>query len=197
MCGGLASGIWSALRYKVELWLGVKLARTDDDGAELPPRVKIFCSSSTDRRRRKDFRFERVGLADPSTSGGSASSVEDLVDVATQSSRDGPGEVSRLGEAMDSAGDMGRVGGADSVATRVGEVGDISSSEGVAGRLLWFSLNELKSCPRVRDLRLEMDGDVGLGVPSSCWHECLVGSVAGACDSDSACRGCSLTDALR
>lgn len=73
-----------------------------------------------------------------------------------------------------SVGDMGRLMAEEeeSEETRVGEVGDMSSSDGDADRLDALSrlLNVVNSAPRVTDLRLDTEGDAGLGEDeSSAW----------------------------
>ena len=108
--------------------------------------MKIFCSSNTERRRRNDLRFDSVGLDGSSTFKERDPSVGGLVGVRSlsSSSNDGDGRKLLGLEAMVSVGDMGRED-VDSVETSVGEVGDMGSSDGVPGRLAWFSLCDMKS----------------------------------------------------
>ena len=87
---------------------------------------------------------------------------------------DGVGERSSRGmlncceyedEERDSTGDIGRTDAAESESTSVGDVGDKSSSAGDGGRPVRFSLslNEVKSCAMLSDLRRDSEGDRGLG----------------------------------
>ena len=94
--------------------------------------MKIFCNSSTDKRRLNDFRFDRVGFDGPSVSNGWATNVGDLDGVTTQSSREGEVRRRSVYEDIDSVGDMGRNVVPESDIGRE-EVGDMGSSKGVAG----------------------------------------------------------------